>query len=136
MAKKFFEDLEKKMEANKDIWFLYGDVGFGFVERLHDKFPDRTINCGIAEQNMISVAAGLAQAGKKVYVYSIANFVTLRCLEQVRNDLIGLDVTIIGIGGRNAYPLAGISHNCPKDEDILVMDLVGAKYIRLERLEK
>lgn len=133
MRKKFFKDLTKEMAENSNIYFLYGDVGYGFVEPLHEQFPDRTINCGIAEQNMIGVASGLAHAGKKVYVYSIANFVTLRCLEQIRNDLVGLDVTIVGVGGRDAYHLAGMSHNCPDDEDIKVMKLVGAKYIRLGR---
>jgi len=135
MRKKFFADLVEEMNKDETVWFLYADVGYGFVEKLHKKFPSRTINCGIAEQNMIGVAAGLAHAGKKVYVYSIANFVTLRCLEQVRNDIVApqLDVTIVGVGGRDAYPLAGISHNCPNDEDIRCMTLIGANYIRLER---
>lgn len=135
MRKKFFKDLAKKMAGDENVWFLYGDVGYGFVEEFHKRFPERTINCGIAEQNMVGVAAGLAHAGKKVYVYSIANFITFRCLEQIRNDIVApnLDVTIVGVGGKDAYHLAGISHNCPNDEDIKVMDIIGAKYVRLGR---
>jgi transketolase len=125
MRKTLFEAIKLQME-NQDTWLLIGDVGWGFIEAIEKKFPDRFINCGIAEQNMIGVAAGLALSGKRVYVFSIANFVTFRCFEQVRNCLAyeNLPVTIIGVGGKNAYPGYGISHNCPEDEDIKIMGTI------------
>ena len=97
---------------NKDIIFLTGDIGYSVIEKFVAEFSDRVLNTGIAEQNMIGVAAGLALAGKKVFVYTIVPFATMRCFEQIRVDMCyqNLDVTIIGIGGGYAYGTLGTTH--------------------------
>ncbi len=97
---------------NKDIIFLTGDIGYSVIEKFVAEFPDRVLNTGIAEQNMIGVAAGLALAGKKVFVYTIVPFATMRCFEQIRVDVCyqNLDVTIVGIGGGYAYGTLGTTH--------------------------
>lgn len=97
---------------NKDIVFLTGDIGYSVIEKFVAEFPDRVLNTGIAEQNMIGVAAGLALAGKKVFVYTIVPFATMRCFEQIRVDMCyqNLDVTIVGIGGGYAYGTLGTTH--------------------------
>ena len=99
-------------KTNKDIIFLTGDLGYSVVEQFQAELPNQIINCGIAEQNMVGVAAGLALAGKKVFVYSIVPFATMRCFEQIRVDVCyqNLDVTIIGVGGGFAYGTLGTTH--------------------------
>ncbi|KAI4453677.1 transketolase [Holotrichia oblita] len=91
--------------------------GFGALEPFIEKFPNQFFNCGIAEQNMMSVAAGLALEGKKVFCYSITNFPTLRCLEQIRNGIAyhNLDVKIICIGAGLEYGALGITHHATED---------------------
>jgi transketolase len=85
---------------NKNIVLITGDLGFGLFEDFAEQFPNQFINIGIAEQNMIGVASGLALEGKVVFVYSIGNFPTLRCLEQIRNDACyhDLNINIICMG--------------------------------------
>jgi transketolase len=116
--------LLKAMEVDPDVWFLYADLGFRAWDGPESRWPKRCINVGIAEQNAIGVAAGLARCGKRVVVYSIAPFITLRCLEQIRNDLWhpNLDVTLIGAGG-NQYRSLGPSHY--GDDDVWVMRVLG-----------
>ena len=80
MRNAFISGLVKLAETNNDIFLLTGDLGFGVLDEFIEKFPNRYINTGIAEQNMASVAAGLAMNGKIVFIYSIANFPTMRCL--------------------------------------------------------
>ena len=112
------------MENNKDIVFLTGDLGFNALEPLHQSFPDRFINVGIAEANMIGIAAGLALTGKKVIVYSIASFLTMRPYEQIRNDICyhNLDVKIVGTGGGFNYSTHGITHHTI--EDVAIMNVL------------
>ena len=121
MKKTFIKTLVKLAETDKNIYLLTGDIGFGLLEEFADKFPERFINCGIAEQNMIGVAAGLALNGKKVYVYSIVPFVTLRCLEQIKNDLCfqNLDVKIVGVGAGFCYGPQGTTHHAIEDIGVL-----------------
>ena len=106
---------------NKDVVLITGDLGFGLFENFSDKFPSQFINIGIAEQNMIGVAAGLALEGKVVFVYSIGNFPTLRCLEQIRNDACyhDLNINIICMGAGFSYGALGMSHHAT--EDIAIM---------------
>ena len=87
MRTAFIQELIKLTRENKRIWLLVGDLGYSTFEIFRNEFPERFVNVGVAEQNMIGVATGLALSGKIVFVYSIANFPTLRCLEQVRNDI-------------------------------------------------
>ena len=106
---------------NQDVVLITGDLGFGLFEDFADKFPNQFINIGIAEQNMIGVATGLALEGKIVFVYSIGNFPTLRCLEQIRNDACyhNLNINIICMGAGFSYGALGMSHHAT--EDIAIM---------------
>lgn len=121
MRKAFISTLIRLAKKDKRIFLLTGDLGFSFLEEFRDEFPDRFFNMGVAEQNMIGVAAGIALSGKIVFVYSIVPFVTMRCFEQIRNDLCyhKLNVRIIGIGGGLAYGAAGFTHHAV--EDIAIM---------------
>jgi transketolase len=96
-------------------------LGFSVLERFADRFPNRFVNMGVAEQNMTGVAAGLALSGKIVFTYSIANFPTLRCLEQLRNDICynSLNVKVVAVGGGVDYGAAGYSHHAVEDFAIL-----------------
>lgn len=121
MRNTFIDNLTKIAEQDENVYLLTGDLGFSVFEGFAEKFPKRFINCGVAEQNMIGVAAGLALSGKKVYVYSIIPFVTMRCFEQIRNDVCyqNLDVKLIGIGGGFAYGSLGSTHHAIEDISIL-----------------
>jgi len=107
--------------ADKKTYFLIGDLGYSVVEPFIKKHPDQFLNTGIAEQNMTGMAAGLAIEGYKVFTYSIGNFNTLRCLEQIRNDICyhNLDVNIVSVGGGLAYGSLGYSHHAVQDISIL-----------------
>ena len=96
----FMRSLLALAERDPRVWLLTGDLGFSVLEPFAERFPERFVNAGVAEQNMIGVAAGLAHSGKRVFVYSIANFPTLRCFEQIRNDVCyhGLPVRIVSDG--------------------------------------
>lgn len=109
--------LNSLMMLDERVVVLTGDLGYGLFDDFPPRFGRRFINCGIAEQSMIGVAAGLALEGMKPVVYSIANFVTLRCAEQIRNDLVipGLDVMLVAAGGGFTYGSAGYSHHATED---------------------
>lgn len=117
MRSAVIDSIYNQMKENKNVYFLTGDLGFSFVEKIEADFPDRFINAGIAEQHMIGLAAGLALTGKKVYVYSIIPFVTMRCFEQVRNDICyhNLDVTIVGAGAGLSYGILSATHFALED---------------------
>ena len=102
---------------NPEFCVLCGDLGFNALEPLKERLGDRFINAGIAEQNMISVAAGLAQSGMKPWVYSISPFIYGRSFEQVRNDIClqDLPVYLIGSGAGFGYGIAGPSHHSIED---------------------
>ena len=121
MRNTFIEKLTNLAESDPNIMFLTGDLGFGVVENFESKFPKQFLNCGVAEQNMIGMAAGLASEGKKVFVYSIANFPTFRCLEQIRNDVCyhELPVTIVAIGSGFSYGSLGYTHQALEDISIM-----------------
>jgi transketolase len=105
-----------------DFVFLTGDLGFMALEGVRDSAKDRFINAGVAEQNMVSVAAGLARSGLKPWVYSIAPFVYARPFEQIRNDvcLHGLPVFLVGNGGGYAYGVMGATHHALEDYGVLL----------------
>jgi transketolase len=121
----FIEELCAIADANDDVWLVTGDLGYSVLERFAERFPDRYLNVGVAEQNMMGVAAGLALSGKRVVTYSIVNFSVLRCLEQVRNDIAYHDaaVTMVAVGGGFAYGPQGHTHHGL--EDISVMRSLG-----------
>jgi transketolase len=102
---------------DKSIFFITGDAGFGVLDKFKADFPDRFLNLGIAEQNMIGFSAGLALSGYKVFVYNIVPFVLYRCYEQVRNDICyqELPVTLLGIGSGVTYAPQGVTHYSVED---------------------
>ena len=121
MRTTFVETLCAVAERDRRVWLLTADLGYSVLEPFRDRFPDRYVNVGVAEQNMIGVAAGLARCGKTVFVYSIANFPTLRCLEQIRNDVCyhGCDVKVVSVGGGFTYGAQGYTHHGVEDLAIL-----------------
>ncbi|RTL90788.1 MAG: transketolase [Hyphomicrobiales bacterium] len=121
MRDAFLESLMALAENDPRVALITGDLGFSVLERFAARFPDQFINAGVAEQNMTSIACGMALSGWRVYTYSIANFPTLRCLEQVRNDLCyhNCDVTIVAVGGGFSYGALGMSHFATEDLAIM-----------------
>lgn len=117
MRTAFIQQLIKEARNNKNIFLLVGDLGFSVVEPFAKEFPDRYINVGIAEQNMAGIAGGLALNGYIVYCYSIGNFPTLRCIEQIRNDIAyyNSNVRIVAVGAGYAYGSQGMSHHATED---------------------
>jgi transketolase len=117
----FIRTLAELAESDERINLVVGDLGFGVVEPFREKFPDRFVNAGVAEQDMTGIAAGMALCGKVVFTYSIANFPTLRCLEQIRNDVCyhHADVKIVSVGGGLGYGALGMTHHAT--EDVAVM---------------
>lgn len=121
MRTAFIQELILQARKNPKIFLAVGDLGYSVVEPFAQEFPDRFLNAGVAEQNMTGVAAGLASEGYHVFTYSIANFATLRCLEQIRNDVCyhNLPVTIVSVGAGMAYGNLGYSHHAVQDLAIM-----------------
>ncbi len=121
MRQAFINTLVKLAEKDERIYLLTADMGFGLVEPFADKYPARFINIGVAEQNMIGIATGLALEGKIPFVYSISNFPTLRCVEHIRNGICyhNLNVNIVAGNTGLTYGALGSSHHAT--EDIAVM---------------
>lgn len=117
----FVSELSELASKNKDIVLLTGDLGFTVFEEFAKTFPKQFFNAGIAESNMMGVAAGLALGGKSVFAYSIATFVTYRPYEFIRNDisLHNLPVTIVGSGAGLSYGDAGPTHHALEDISIM-----------------
>lgn len=117
MRTAFIKQLTEEAKINDKIFLIVGDLGFSVVEEFANLFPDRYLNAGIAEQNMIGVAAGLAKEGYNVYVYSIGNFPTLRCMEQIRYDVAyhNLNVKVVSVGAGYAYGSLGASHHATEE---------------------
>mgnify|MGYP002838034156 CR=1 FL=1 len=121
MRNAFLAALTSLAEKDKDIVLLTADLGYGVFEEFESRFPDQYFNVGVAEQNMTGLASGLSLEGKKVVTYSIGNFPTLRCLEQIRNDACYHDanITIVAGGGGFSYGALGMSHHATEDIAIL-----------------
>lgn len=121
MRKHIINGILKKAELDDRIVLMVGDLGYNVVEEFRDRFPNRFFNCGIAESNMMSVATGMALEGDVVFVYSIGNFPTLRCLEQIRNCACyhNADVKIISVGGGFSYGTLGMTHHATEEIGIL-----------------
>lgn len=139
MRDTFVRTLVELAKKDKNIELITGDLGFGVLKPYYETVPDQFTNAGIAEQNMTSVAAGMALEGKTVFTYSIGNFPTLRCLEQIRNDCAyhKANVKVVCVGGGFVYGSLGMSHQAMEDlailralPDVVVMapaDLVEAE---------
>ena len=139
MRDTFVKTLVELAKEDKNIELITGNLGFGVLKPYWETVPDQFTNAGIAEQNMTTVAAGMALEGKTVFTYSIGNFPTLRCLEQIRNDCAyhNANVKVVCIGGGFVYGSLGMSHQATEDlailralPDVVVMapaDLVEAE---------
>lgn len=121
MRNAFIDELVNHASKDDRIALIVGDLGFSVVEPFADHFPERFINAGVAEQNMMGLAAGMASEGYHVFVYSIANFPTFRCAEQIRNDVDyhRLSVTVVSVGGGLAYGNLGYSHHAVQDYGLM-----------------
>ena len=99
MRSQFAKTLIELMEKDKDIVLLAGDLGYSFFEPMP---KEQFVNCGVMEQSMLGIAAGMALGGKKPYVYSASNFLIFRALEQLRNDICyeNLNVKLVGMAGK------------------------------------
>ena len=121
MRTAFVKELESIMKNDEDTLLLTGDLGFSVFEGIRYTFTKQYINMGVAEQNMIGVAAGIALTGKQVFVYSIIPFLAYRPFEQVRNDICyqNLSVRFVGVGAGFSYSDAGFTHHAIEDYGIL-----------------
>lgn len=121
MRDQFIATLGELAAEDARIILITGDLGFGVLDEFERRFPRQYLNVGVAEQNMTGVATGLALEGRIVYTYSIGNFPTLRCLEQIRNGPCyhGLNVNIVSIGGGFSYGNLGFTHHATEDLAIM-----------------
>jgi transketolase len=121
MRNTFIKTLVEEAEKNPAIFLLCGDLGYSVLEQFADRFPDRFMNVGIAEQNMMGIATGLSMEGYNVFTYSIGNFPTLRCMEQIRYDICyhHANVKVIAVGGGYAYGPLGVSHHTTEEIGML-----------------
>ena len=121
MRDAFIRTLIERARVDKRVFLIIGDLGFGVVEGFAAEFPERFVNAGVSEQSMIGVAAGLADSGYHPFVYSIANFPTFRCLEQLRNDVCyhKLPTTVVSVGAGFAYGALGYSHHAVEDAAVM-----------------
>jgi transketolase len=128
MRTAFIQQLMEEARSNERIFLITGDLGYSVLEPFAEAFPERFLNAGVAEQNMTGIAAGLAMEGYTVFTYSIANFPTLRCMEQIRYDVCyhNLNVKIIAVGGGYAYASLGASHHATEELGMLrtIPDLI------------
>ena len=121
MRASFIDRLMQMAENDEKIILVTGDLGFGVLDEYIKRFPRQYINAGVTEQSMMSLSAGLASMGYRVFVYSIGNFPTLRCLEQIRNDvcLMNNSVVIVSVGAGYSYGAQGYSHHALEDISIM-----------------
>lgn len=121
MRTAFIETLFDLAAENPNVVLVTADLGFGVVDKFAKTYPRQFLNVGVAEQNMAGIASGLALSGKLVFTYSIANFPTLRCLEQIRNDICyhKANVKIVSVGGGYAYGALGMTHHATEDLAIM-----------------
>lgn len=117
MRKIFSHVIEQVSGEDKKIIFLTGDLGYNALENVQESLNTRFINAGVAEQNMVGMAAGMAYKGFRVFCYSIAPFIVYRCLEQTRNDICfhDLPVFLVGNGGGYGYGIMGPTHHAIED---------------------
>lgn len=115
-------------KKDKRIVLLVADMGFGVADKFKEEFPDRIFNMGIMEQGTVGIAAGMAMTGLIPIVYSIVNFLALRAIEQIRNDVVmqNLNVKFIATGVNNYFRFLGPSHCCDED-DKKIMQLINIK---------
>jgi len=139
MRKSFLQTLTELAEKDPKVILVIGDVGFSFVEAFKERFPKQFLNTGAMEQSMMGIAAGLARAGWKPYVYTMTNFVLLRPYEQVRNDICfaNENVKLFAVKGSAAYKFLGMSHNLYGEEETnLLRGLPNLRWLLPEKPEE
>lgn len=121
MRNEFVNTLLEAARKDSSIVLITGDLGYGVLNNFQNELPKQFINSGVAEQSMMGMAAGIASTGKRVFVYSIGNFPTLRCLEQIRNDvcLMNNSVVIVSVGAGYSYGSQGYTHHALEDIAII-----------------
>jgi len=117
MRNSFAKSIMEFAQQDESVFLITGDAGYGVLCEYQKRYPDRYLNLGVAEQNMIGFAAGMALAGYNMFVYDIAPFVLYRCYEQVRNDICyqRLPITLIGVGSGVSYAPSGMTHYSIED---------------------
>jgi transketolase len=122
MRNEFGKWIVEAAKKDSSVILLVGDIGFGIFDQFRQQYPERFINCGIAEQNMIGVAAGLAAQGFKPYVYTIIPFLIYRPFEFIRNLIAyqRLGVTLVGVGGGFSYDKLGFTHHAVEDIGLIM----------------
>ena len=117
MRTRVVETILSLAKEDKNVILITGDLGFGVLKPYWEAVPEQFLNAGIAEQSMTGIAAGMALEGKTVFTYSIGNFPTLRCYEQIRNDCAyhGANVKVVCVGGGFVYGSLGMSHHATED---------------------
>lgn len=121
----FLHSLYEQMETNDKIFFVAADFGSPILDKIRADYPNRFINVGIAEQNLINVSTGLALEGFIVYAYAIAPFITMRCYEQIRvnvailSQVRPMNINFIGVGAGVSYAMSGPTHHCLEDLSIM-----------------
>lgn len=137
----FWNEVYRNMKKDNDIVIVIADMGAPALDNIRRDFPNRVVDVGIAEQNAILIASGLAKEGKKVFVYAIAPFITLRCLELIRvnQSIMNIPITIVGVGAGFGYPDSGPTHFQLEDISIMriypniitrsITDNIMAKYV-------
>ena len=121
----FIDNLRNAAKKDKNILLISNEQGASALDKFRKELDNQFINAGISEQNIISVSAGLASQGKKVFVYSISSFITLRCFEQIKIDLniMKLPVTILAVGASYSYDTSGPTHH--SIDDIAILRTLG-----------
>ena len=121
MRTAFIEKITEMARKDSNLYLLTGDLGFSVIEDFKKEFPNRFYNVGIAEQTMAGIAAGLSLSGKTVFTYSIASFATMRCYEQIRNDIAyhNLKIRIVGVSSGFSYSNSGFTHHSESDVGIM-----------------
>lgn len=161
MRDSFLQAMKERMAAARDVFFLTADFGSPVLDGVRKDFPDRFVNVGISEQNLVNVATGLSLEGFRVVAYAIAPFITMRCLEQIRINLAilsqirPLNVTLVGVGAGYSYEVSGPTHQALEDIAVMralpnvgvwspadaataaamahrALDVVGVRYLRLD----
>ncbi|MEC7488227.1 MAG: transketolase C-terminal domain-containing protein [Pseudomonadota bacterium] len=125
MRDALLEQILQRMKTEDDIYFVSADYGSPVLDHIRNQFPNRFLNVGVAEQNLINISAGLSLEGFRVFAYAIAPFLTMRCFEQLRVNLALLsevreiNVNLIGVGAGYSYVVSGPTHQCYEDISLI-----------------
>jgi len=125
MRDELLEVVFESMGKDEDVFFVSADFGSPVLDKIREGYPDRFVNVGVAEQNLINVATGFALEGCKVFAYAIAPFITMRCYEQIRvnlailSEIRDLNVNLVGVGAGLSYVVSGPTHQCFEDISIM-----------------